>query len=210
MLRKAQLFQLITYGIAGLLLVTLSQAFFGNETVNMAGKQQTSSKEMMKNKNVAGGQLGQFSKDPPTGFYRDGYCRTGPEDSGNHSIAATVSKEFLDFTNSKGNNLEKAGVKPGMKWCLCSTRWKEAFDAAQSGKLSQSAVPKVHLHASHESALKDISYADLKKYAATGEAVAEGNKNRQGAHSDPEQPNHGISKESTGLKGQAQPEKVGG
>jgi uncharacterized protein (DUF2237 family) len=24
-----------------------------------------------------------FSKNPMTGFYRDGYCRVGPEDSGN-------------------------------------------------------------------------------------------------------------------------------
>ena len=159
---------------------------------------------------VAGGQLALFSKDPPTGYYRDGYCRTGPEDSGNHSVAATVNKEFLNFTNSRGNNLEKAGVKDGMKWCLCSTRWKEAFDAAQNGQLPQSAVPKVHLHASHESALKDIKYGDLSKYAAKGEAVAEGNKNRQGAHADPEQPNHGVAKEATGLSGKEEPEKVGG
>lgn len=151
-----------------------------------------------------------FSKDSPTGFFRDGYCRTGPEDKGNHSIAATVNQEFLDFTNSKGNNLEKAGVKDGMKWCLCSTRWKEAFDAAQKGQLSQSAVPKVHLHASSEDALKDVKYGDMKKYAASGEAAKEGNNNRQGAHIDPEQPSHGGAKETSELKGQAQPERVGG
>src|SRR5690349_17973307 len=111
---------------------------------------------------VAGGQLAQLLNDPPTGFYRDGYCRTGPEDKGNHSIGATVNQEFLDFTNSKGNNLNKAGVKDGMKWCLCSTRWREAFEAAQKGDLPKSAVPKVHLHASHESALKDVKYGELK------------------------------------------------
>ena len=151
-----------------------------------------------------------FSKDPPTGFFRDGYCRTGPEDSGNHSIAASVNQEFLDFTNSKGNNLEKAGVKAGMKWCLCSTRWKEAFDAAQQGRLSQSAVPQVHLHASHEDALKDIKYGDLSKYAHPGEAAHEGQKNRQGAHINPEQPSQGIAKESKEIGGKKQPERVGG
>ena len=152
------------------------------------------------------------SKDPPTGFYRDGYCRTGPEDKGNHSIAATVNKEFLDFTKSKGNNLDKAGVKDGQKWCLCAHRWREAFDAAQKGDLSQSAVPKVHLHASHESATQDtgIQYSDLKKYAASGEAAKEGRQNRQGAHIDPEQPSQSGAKETTELKGQAQPERVGG
>jgi uncharacterized protein len=159
---------------------------------------------------VAGGQLALFSKDPPTGFFRDGYCRTGPEDKGNHSVAATVNDEFLDFTNSRGNNLREAGVKGGMKWCLCSHRWKEAFEAAQKGQLSQSAVPKVHLHASHESALQDIKYGDLSKYAQGGEAVSEGRNNRQAAHIDPEQPAHRGAKEGTELKGQAQPAKSGG
>ncbi|EXJ91565.1 hypothetical protein A1O3_00113 [Capronia epimyces CBS 606.96] len=82
----------------------------------------SNTREMMKNKNVAGGQLGILSTDPPTGFYRDGYCRTGPEDKGNHSVAATVTQEFLDFTDSRGNNLKKSGVKSGMKWCLCAHR----------------------------------------------------------------------------------------
>ena len=32
-------------------------------------------------------------------------------------------------------------------------------------------VPKVHLHATHESALKTVSMADLKMFAAEGEAA---------------------------------------
>jgi len=159
----------------------------------MAGKQQTSSKEMMKNKNVAGGQLGQLSTDPPTGFYRDGYCRTGPEDKGNHSVGATVTQDFLDFSASKGNNLTKVGVKDGMKWCLCANRWKEAFDAAQRGDLSPSAVPRVHLHASHESALETVKYGDLKQYAAEGEATSQ--QNRQDSHYEPQSRSGGLAKE---------------
>lgn len=31
--------------------------------------------------------LGLFSKEPMTGFYRNGSCQVGPEDTGNHSIA---------------------------------------------------------------------------------------------------------------------------
>lgn len=31
--------------------------------------------------------LALFSKSPVTGFFRDGYCRVGPQDGGNHAIA---------------------------------------------------------------------------------------------------------------------------
>jgi uncharacterized protein (DUF2237 family) len=41
---------------------------------------------------VMKGPLLQFSKEPMTGFYRDGYCNTGPEDKGNHSVAG---KQFF-------------------------------------------------------------------------------------------------------------------
>lgn len=74
--------------------------------------------------------LALFSKRPVTGFYRDGYCRVGPEDAGNHSVAGVLTDEFLDFTASKGNNLRAAGLTAGCKWCLCASRWKEAMDAA--------------------------------------------------------------------------------
>lgn len=132
---------------------------------------------------VMTGPLWQFSRDPPTGFFRDGYCRTGPEDEGNHVIAATVSNEFLEFSAKNGNNLKDVGVKPGMKWCLCTHRWKEAFDAAQKGKLAHSAVPKVHLHATDESALDSVSLSDLKKYKADAEAPNQ--RNRQDSHIEP-------------------------
>ncbi|KAF2217683.1 hypothetical protein CERZMDRAFT_8731, partial [Cercospora zeae-maydis SCOH1-5] len=108
--------------------------------------------------------------DPPVGFFKDGYCRSGPDDKGNHSIAATVTDKFLDFTASQGNNLKDAGVKPGQKWCLCASRWKEALLAVSDGKLQKEHVPKVHLHATHDAALKELEYKDLKQYAAAGEA----------------------------------------
>ncbi|KPI36491.1 uncharacterized protein AB675_2881, partial [Cyphellophora attinorum] len=140
----------------------------------MATKQQTSTKPTMENKNVVGGPLHMFSKDPPTGFYRDGYCRTGPDDKGNHSVAATLTSAFLDYSASQGNNLKEHGVKPGQKWCLCAKRWKEGFDAVAKGQLKESEVPKVHLHASHESALEVVDFKTLKKYAAAGEAGENG------------------------------------
>jgi uncharacterized protein len=112
---------------------------------------------------VAGGQLRLFSNRPPTGFYRDGFCRTGPEDKGNHSVAAEVTEDFLNHSTSKGNNLKDVRVKPGMKWCLCAHRWKEAYDAFEKDDLSKEAVPKVYLH---ESALEKIDYSQLKQFSA--------------------------------------------
>ncbi|KIW18170.1 hypothetical protein PV08_02458 [Exophiala spinifera] len=163
---------------------------------------QTSSKEMVKNKNknVAGGLLAPLTKDYPVGYYRDGYCRTGPDDPGNHSVGATVNQEFLEFTKSKGNNLEKAGVKDGMRWCLCATRWKEAFDAAQRGHLAQSAVPQVHLHASHDKALEVLQYSDMRKYSHGGEVPAGQNRNRQADYHSGDT-RRGIVKESSEISG---------
>lgn len=34
--------------------------------------------------------LARFSQSPMTGFFRDGYCRVGPEDGGNHAVAGTL------------------------------------------------------------------------------------------------------------------------
>ena len=42
-----------------------------------------------------------------------------------------LTKEFLDFSASRGNNLRSIGLEPGCKWCLCTARWKEAVDAAK-------------------------------------------------------------------------------
>jgi len=126
--------------------------------------------------NVMQKPLGLFSKDPMTGFYRDGYCRTGPEDQGNHSVAATVTDAFLDFSASRGNNLRSIGLTGGCKWCLCVNRWKEAIDAATSGSgISKDQVPKVHLHATNQRALEGVSMEDLKKFAAEPETGNGGN-----------------------------------
>lgn len=44
--------------------------------------------------NVFKKPLAIFSKEPLTGFYRDGYCRVGPEDGGNHAVAGTSTPTF--------------------------------------------------------------------------------------------------------------------
>ncbi|TVY14313.1 hypothetical protein LARI1_G007392 [Lachnellula arida] len=129
-----------------------------------------------KSLNVMKKPLGMFSKDPMTGFYRNGSCDVGPDDTGNHSVAATLTDPFLDFTASRGNNLRSIGLSAGCKWCLCAARWKEALDFANSDTESGDAakasiVPKVHLHATHERALDVVDMKDLRAHAAESEAA---------------------------------------
>ena len=101
-----------------------------------------------------------------TGFYRDGYCRSGAADFGNHAVAGIVSEKFLDFTAEQGNDLRVAGLSGGCKWCLCTSRWLEAFEAFKDGKLSEKDVPKVQLSATHESVLSRVDLETLKRFAA--------------------------------------------
>ena len=141
---------------------------------------------------VAGGRLYPFADG--VGFKRDGYCQVTPEDSGNHSVAATVTQPFLDYTQSKGNNLTQAGVKDAIKWCLCASRWKEAFDAYQAGELSKDAVPKVHLHASDKKALDVVSYGDLSKFKE--DSAFSSHRSRNQGHIDPESTSNSAVRET--------------
>ena len=42
---------------------------------------------------------------------------------------AEVTEEFLTFSAQQGNDLRQIGLKGGCKWCLCASRWREAFEA---------------------------------------------------------------------------------
>ena len=115
-------------------------------------------------KNVFGETLDTCCTTPMTGFYRNGACETGPQDVGTHVVCAEVTEEFLEFTRSRGNDLTTPspqhgfpGLKPGDKWCLCVSRWKEALEAG--------VAPPVSLSATHEAALKHVSLMDLKRHA---------------------------------------------
>lgn len=90
--------------------------------------------------NVFKKPLAIHSTNPMTGFLRNGYCEVPPADSGNHSVAAEVSEEFLDFSAKRGNDLRQVGLTGGCKWCLCVSRWREAFDAR--GQMGDKIVPK--------------------------------------------------------------------
>ena len=121
---------------------------------------------MAKAKNVLGENLEVCCTSPMTGFYRNGACETGKGDSGTHVVCAQVTEEFLEFTRSRGNDLTTPspihgfpGLKPGDRWCLCVSRWREALEAG--------VTPLVILSATHEATLKYVSLEDLKKYAVT-------------------------------------------
>jgi len=120
--------------------------------------------ERIEGKNVLGGELETCSTRPLTGFYRDGCCNTGYEDIGMHTVCTQVTKEFLEFSKKRGNDLTTPapemgfpGLKPGDRWCLCVARWKEALDAG--------VAPPVVLAATHEEALAVVPLAELKRRA---------------------------------------------
>lgn len=117
---------------------------------------------MSAGKNVLGGKLESCCREPMTGFYRDGYCRTGHDDLGLHVVCCEVSAEFLEFSRQVGNDLSTPnhafgfpGLSPGDRWCVCAARWKEAYDAG--------VAPRVVLQATHMTALEFASLEELKE-----------------------------------------------
>ncbi len=114
-------------------------------------------------KNVFGEPLITCSTQPLTGFYRDGCCETGPDDLGTHTVCAVMTQEFLSFSYLKGNDLMTPrpeyrfpGLIAGDRWCLCASRWLEAYQAG--------VAPKLILEATHEKTLDYISLQELVKF----------------------------------------------
>ena len=114
--------------------------------------------------NVLGGPLLTCSDRPLTGFFRDGCCNTGYDDTGIHTVCVRVTAKFLAFSKKAGNDLSTPmpqygfpGLVDGDQWCLCASRWQEAFEAH--------CAPKVRLASTHLSALEYSSLADLRAHA---------------------------------------------
>jgi len=82
---------------------------------------------------------------PMTGYMRDGFCHTGPLDRASHTVCAQMTTEFLMFS----------------RWCLCVSRWEEAFLAG--------AAPPVILAATHELALDVVELNELQAHAVVPE-----------------------------------------
>jgi len=119
-----------------------------------------------KGKNVLGQDLEVCSSDPMTGFLRDGCCRSARGDQGLHLLCARMTREFLEFSRGRGNDLSTPmpqygfpGLKPGDRWCLCIERWKEA--------LAEGVAPPVVLEATHISTLEFLDLDELRQHAVT-------------------------------------------
>jgi uncharacterized protein (DUF2237 family) len=115
-------------------------------------------------RNVLGGELEPCGVDPVTGFYRDGSCRSGPEDVGSHTVCAVVTGEFLDHQRSIGNDLSTPmplyrfpGLVPGDRWCVTARNWLRA-------QADGVAAPVV-LAATHERALEIVPLDVLREHA---------------------------------------------
>ncbi len=114
--------------------------------------------------NLLGTELAVCSRAPLTGFYRDGCCNTGGDDAGVHVVCAEVTAEFLAFSKAEGNDLSTPrpefgfdGLKPGDRWCLCASRWQDAYEAG--------VAPPVILAATHARAAEWCDVAALERLA---------------------------------------------
>jgi uncharacterized protein len=114
--------------------------------------------------NVLGGPLRACSFDPITGFFRDGCCETGPADRGSHTVCSKVTADFLRYSLMRGNDLMTPqpewrfpGLKPGDRWCVCASRWLEAYNAG--------VAPPVILTATHSGALRIVKLEMLQEHA---------------------------------------------
>lgn len=114
--------------------------------------------------NVFGEPLEACSLQPLTGYYRNGCCDTGADDLGTHTVCAIMNEAFLTFSYDAGNDLitprphyNFPGLKPGDRWCLCASRWVEAYKAG--------VAPMVVLEATNEKTLDFIALDALLPFA---------------------------------------------
>tara|TARA_Y100001968_G_C19449136_1_gene767317 strand:+ start:1571 stop:1945 length:375 start_codon:yes stop_codon:yes gene_type:complete len=113
--------------------------------------------------NVFGNPLETCNCSPMTGWFRDGTCKTDSSDIGEHTICALMSKEFLTYSKAQGNDLITPipqygfpGVKEGEYWCLCASRWKQAYEDGMA--------PLIRLEATEISVLKSIDLKILQSF----------------------------------------------
>ena len=117
---------------------------------------------MVQSLNVLDEQLLPCSLEPMTGFFRDGHCNTCEADHGSHTVCAVMTEEFLAFSKYVGNDLSTPkpefhfmGLKAGDQWCLCASRFLQAYD--------EGCAPKVNLNSTHKKALEIVPIKALKE-----------------------------------------------
>ncbi|MCB1859801.1 MAG: DUF2237 domain-containing protein [Gammaproteobacteria bacterium] len=119
---------------------------------------------MTQQRNVFGEPLQQCSSRPLTGFTRSGSCETEARDFGSHTVCVQVTREFLEFSKARGNDLttpvpeyDFPGLKSGDRWCLCAARWQEALEAG--------CAPRVVMQATHEKATEIVTLQALRQHS---------------------------------------------
>ncbi len=115
--------------------------------------------------NVLGEPLLACGEHPVTGYFRDGYCNTCQEDLGSHTVCIEASREFLEYSRFRGNDLSTpmpqygfSGLRPGDRWCLCAARWLEAYNDQRA--------PRVFVTRTHRRALELVPLELLTRFAA--------------------------------------------
>lgn len=99
-----------------------------------------------------------------TGWFRDGSCRSDPSDHGRHTVCCVVNEAFLSYSRAQGNDLSTPrpdygfpGLKPGDHWCVCASRWLQAYEDGMA--------PPVVLAACEASSLAVIPLEILRGHA---------------------------------------------
>ncbi len=115
-------------------------------------------------KNVFGEPLELCSKDPNTGWFRDGCCNTDSNDQGTHTVCARVNNEFLNWSKKVGNDLitprpefDFPGLKEGDCWCVCASWFAKAIE--------EDVACSIFLKKTNIKTLDLIPIEKLKKYA---------------------------------------------
>jgi uncharacterized protein (DUF2237 family) len=121
-------------------------------------------KEEVTQKNVLGEELEACSNDPVTGWFRDGCCNTDGQDRGVHTVCAKVTKKFLEWAKTEGNDLitphpefDFPGLKDGDSWCVCA--------ATFAASIKEGTACKIFLKKTNYKTLEIISLDKLKPFA---------------------------------------------
>ena len=114
--------------------------------------------------NVLGEPSASCCYSPITGYFRNGFCHTATTDLGQHTICAQMTAEFLNFSQKVGNVLitplpevDFPGLEPGDFWCICVTRWVDAYQAG--------IAPPIKIQACHQAVLSYVPLDVLMEYA---------------------------------------------
>ena len=75
-----------------------------------------------------------------------------------------MTEQFLTYSRAQGNDLSTPmpafqfpGLKPGDHWCVCASRWRQAYE--------DGVAPLVRLEATENTALTVVSLDQLKQHA---------------------------------------------